>query len=150
MGQIENAVFYPFKYNYSETSLVRSTQGWYCLLLFIRTIRSSNYKKIMKSIKRKGDTARDEQCLLFPLCFFYRIDKLPYILLSSKIVVSNFFNFIQDSNICGLRMVKCPYNWDRGEPTNHHLATNHGDVRRNELPLQCHLNCLYYISCVYF
>ena len=34
----------------------------------------------MKSIERKGDIARNEQCLLFPQSFsLHRIDKLPII-----------------------------------------------------------------------
>ena len=46
----------------------------------------------MKIIERKGDTARNEQCLLFPQCFsVYRIDKLPAILRSSEIVDSKLF-----------------------------------------------------------
>ena len=48
----------------------------------------------MKIIERKGDSARNEQCLLFPQCFsLYRIDKLPAILRSSEIVDSIFFLF---------------------------------------------------------
>ena len=46
----------------------------------------------MKIIERKGDIARNEQCLLFPQCFsLYRIDKLPSILRSSEIVDSKLF-----------------------------------------------------------
>ena len=41
----------------------------------------------MKIIERKGDIARNEQCLLFSQCFsLYRINKLPTILRSSEIV----------------------------------------------------------------
>ena len=48
----------------------------------------------MKIIERKGDIARNEQCLLFPKCFsLYRIDKLPAILQSSDIVDSKLFLF---------------------------------------------------------
>ena len=46
----------------------------------------------MKIIERKGDIARNEQCLLFPQCFsLYRIDKLPAILRSSDIVDCKLF-----------------------------------------------------------
>ena len=44
----------------------------------------------MKIIERKGDIARNEQCLLFPQCF-YRIDKLPAILRSSETVDGKLF-----------------------------------------------------------
>ena len=41
----------------------------------------------MKIIERKGDIARNEQCLLFSQCFsLYLINKLPAILRSSEIV----------------------------------------------------------------
>ena len=43
----------------------------------------------MKIIERKGDIARNEQCLHFPQCFsLYRIDKLPAILRFREIVDS--------------------------------------------------------------
>ena len=46
----------------------------------------------MKIIERKGDIARNEQCLLFPQCYsFYRIDKLPAILRLSEIVDGKLF-----------------------------------------------------------
>ena len=51
----------------------------------------------MKIIERKGDIARNEQCLLFPQCF-YRIDKLPSILGSSELLTANFFN-LRESKI---------------------------------------------------
>ena len=41
----------------------------------------------MKIIERKGDIARNEQCLLFYQCFsLYRIDKPPAILRSPETV----------------------------------------------------------------
>ena len=41
----------------------------------------------MKIIERKGDIARNEQCLLFSQCFsLYRIDKLPAILRLREII----------------------------------------------------------------
>ena len=46
----------------------------------------------MKIIERKGDIARNEQCLLFSQCFsLYRIDKLPAILRLREIVDSKLF-----------------------------------------------------------
>ena len=64
----------------------------------------------MKIIERKGDIARDEQCLLFPQCFsLYRIDKLPAILLLREIVDSNFFLFKRVKNF-HLTMVNRSYN----------------------------------------
>ena len=53
----------------------------------------------MKIIERKGDNARNEQCLLFPQCFsFYRIDKLPAILRLREIVDSKLF-YLKESKI---------------------------------------------------
>ena len=53
----------------------------------------------MKIIERKGDIARNEQCLLFSRCFsLYRIDKLPAILQSSEIVDSKLFLFERVKN----------------------------------------------------
>ena len=53
----------------------------------------------MKIIERKGDIARNEQCLLFPQCFsLYRIDKLPAILRLREIVDSKLF-YSKDSKI---------------------------------------------------
>ena len=53
----------------------------------------------MKIIERKGDIARNEQCLLYPKCFsLYRIDKLLAILRSSEIVDRNFFYLRESKN----------------------------------------------------
>ena len=53
----------------------------------------------MKITERKGDIARNEQCLLFPQCFsLYRIDKLPAILRSSELLTANFF-YLRESKI---------------------------------------------------
>ena len=65
----------------------------------------------MKIIERKGDIARNEQCLLFPLCFsLYRIDKLSAILRSSEIVDGKLFLFERVKNFC-LAMVNCLYDY---------------------------------------
>ena len=46
----------------------------------------------MKIIERKGEIARNKQCLLFPHCFsLYRIDKLPASLRLREIVDGKFF-----------------------------------------------------------
>ena len=64
----------------------------------------------MKIIERKGDIARNEQCLLFPQCFsFYRIDKLPAILRSSEMVDGKLFLFERVKNF-RLTMVNHSYN----------------------------------------
>ena len=64
----------------------------------------------MKIIERKGDIARNEQCLLFPQCFsLYRIDKLPAILRLREIVDSKLFLFKRVKNF-RLTMVNCSYN----------------------------------------
>ena len=64
----------------------------------------------MKIIERKGDIARNEQCLLFPQCFsLYCINKLPAILRSSDIVDSKFFVFERVKNF-RLTMVNRSYN----------------------------------------
>ena len=63
----------------------------------------------MKSIERKGDIARNEQCLLFPQSFsLYRIDKLPVIFLSSNIVNGKLFLFESVKNF-RLTMVNRSY-----------------------------------------
>ena len=52
----------------------------------------------MKIIERKGDIARNEQCLLFSQSFsLNRIDNLPAILRSSEIVDGKLF--LRDSKI---------------------------------------------------
>ena len=54
----------------------------------------------MKIIERKGDIARNEQCLLFSQCFsLYRIDIPPAILRLREIVDSKLF-FISKSPKC--------------------------------------------------
>ena len=64
----------------------------------------------MKITERKGDNARNKQCLLFPQCFsLYRIDKLPAILQSSDIVDSKLFLFERVKNF-RLTMVNRSYN----------------------------------------
>ena len=64
----------------------------------------------MKIIERKGDIARNEQCLLFPQCFsLYRIDKLPAILRLREIVNSKLFLFKRVKNF-RLTMVNRSYN----------------------------------------
>ena len=53
----------------------------------------------MKIIERKGDIARNEQCLLFSQCFpLYRIDKLPAILRLKEIVNRKLFLFKRVKN----------------------------------------------------
>ena len=53
----------------------------------------------MKINERKGDTARNDQCLLLPQCFpLYRIDKLPAILRSSDIVDCKLFYLRESKN----------------------------------------------------
>ena len=53
----------------------------------------------MKIIERKGDIARNEQCLLFSQCFSLdRINKLPAILRSSEIVDGELF-YLRESKI---------------------------------------------------
>ena len=55
----------------------------------------------MKIIERKGDIARNEQCLLFPQCFsLYCIDKIPAVLRSSDIVDGKLFLFERVKNFC--------------------------------------------------
>ena len=66
----------------------------------------------MKIIERKGDIARNEQCLLFPQCFFfsfYCIDELPAILRSSEIVDGKLFLFERVKTF-RLTMVNRSYN----------------------------------------
>ena len=54
----------------------------------------------MKIIERKGDIARNEQCLLFSQCFsLYRIDKLPAILRVREIVDSKLLFYLKESKI---------------------------------------------------
>ena len=54
----------------------------------------------MKIIERKGDIARNEQCLLFPQCFsLHPIDKLSAILRSSEIVESKHFFYLRESKV---------------------------------------------------
>ena len=54
----------------------------------------------MKIIERKGDIARNEQCLLFPQCFSLDcIDKLPAILRLKGSVESKLFFYLKESNI---------------------------------------------------
>ena len=70
----------------------------------------------MKIIEGKGDIARNEQCLLFPQCFFffffalYRIDILPAILRSSEIVESKLFSLFERVIKFRLTMVNRSYN----------------------------------------
>ena len=53
----------------------------------------------MKIIERKGDIARNEQCLLFPQCFsLYRIDKIPAILRLREIIDRKLF-YLKKSKI---------------------------------------------------
>ena len=64
----------------------------------------------MKIAERKGDIARNEQCLLFCHCFsLYRIDKLPAILRLREIVDSKLFLFQRVQNV-RLTMVNRSYN----------------------------------------
>ena len=64
----------------------------------------------MKIIKRKGDIAHNEQCLLFPQCFsLYCIDKLTAILRSSEIVDGKLFIFERVKNF-RLTVVNRSYN----------------------------------------
>ena len=64
----------------------------------------------MKIIERKGDIARNEECLLFSQCFsLYRIDKLPAILQLREIVDSKLFLFQRVQNV-RLTMVNRTYN----------------------------------------
>ena len=64
----------------------------------------------MKIIERKGDTARNEQCLLFSQCFsLYRIDKLPAILRLREVVDGKLFLFKRVRNF-RLTMVNRSYN----------------------------------------
>ena len=68
----------------------------------------------MKIIEGKGDTARNEQCLLLPQCFFfpslYRIDKLLAILRSSEIVDSKLFFLFERVKQFRRTMVNRSYN----------------------------------------
>ena len=65
----------------------------------------------MKIIEKKGDIARNEQCLLFPLCFsLYGIDKLSAILRSPEIVDGKLFLFERVKNFC-LAMVNRSYDY---------------------------------------
>ena len=79
----------------------------------------------MKIIERKGDIARNEQCLLFPQCFsLYRINKLPAILRSSDIVDSKLF-YVRESVIFAGQWLIVRIIRDRTEPTNYYMASNH-------------------------
>ena len=62
----------------------------------------------MKIIERKGDIARNEQCLPFPQCFSLdRIDKLSAILRTSEIVDGNVFERVKNFRLI---MVNRSYN----------------------------------------
>ena len=78
----------------------------------------------MKIIERKGDIARNEQCLLFPLCFsLYRIDKLSAILRSSEIVDGKLF--LRESKIFAWQWLIVRMITDRTKLSNYHMASNH-------------------------
>ena len=79
----------------------------------------------MKIIERKGDIARNEQCLLFPQCFsLYRIDKLPAILRSSELLTANFF-YLRESKIFARRWLIVRIIRDWTERTNYYMTSNH-------------------------
>ena len=79
----------------------------------------------MKIIERKGDIARNEQCLLFSHCFsLYRIDKLPAILRLREIVDSKFFLFKRVKNF-SLTMVNRSFNEGSDKPMNYYIVSNH-------------------------
>ena len=77
----------------------------------------------MKNIEGKGEIARNEQFLLFPQYFScYRIDQLPSILITSKIVVSHSLDLLQSENFwpdigLSVRIIR-----DLTQPTNYQLA----------------------------
>ena len=105
----------------------------------------------MKIIERKGDIARNEQCLLFPLCFsLYRIDKLSAILRSSEIVDGKLFLFERVKNFC-LAMVDRSYDYgqDKALELSHGFEPSTFELTRFYCIVICHC-CIFMMRyCMY-